>query len=333
MLMKPIVSNAIVALAITAAALATQSAIANDSTAELTTGGLVFTKNAAIVMRAEQLFVSMTKIRVRYVFFNKSDKDVSNTVAFPMPDIKFDDSLDNIAIPTDDPQNILGFSTIATGRAVNSRVEQKVFANGVDQTALLHRLGIPLAPHVQSTHTALDGVPREERANLISLGLVDNTTLSPRWRLKTTYFWQQTFPALHELVIEHRYKPSVGSSVVTMLGNPDPAIEGLASYQQKYCTDADFIDTVTRDRRAAHVTYAPFEEKRIEYILTTGANWAGPIGEFTLVVDKGKPMNLVSFCATGVKKISPTRFELRKTNFLPKSDLSILILEPQTPFR
>jgi hypothetical protein len=328
-----LISTPIIAGAIIAAAFA-PPAIANDTTAELATGGLVLTKNSDIIMRAERLFISMTEVRVRYVFFNKSDKDISSTIAFPMPDIR-GDAVTDIAVPTADPQNILGFSVISAGRAVNARVEQKVFANGVDQTEVLRRLGIPLAPHVESTHNALDKLPRKEWTHLVNLGLADPGTamkehLFPRWTLKTTYFWQETFPARRRLVAEHRYRPSVGSSVVTMLGNPDPAIESLASYQRKYCVDADFVDTVTRARRAADSKYAPFTERRIEYILTTGANWAGPIGSFTLVVDKGSSQNLVSFCANGVKKISPTQFEVRKRNFIPKSDLSILFLQPKS---
>src|SRR5262245_2332709 len=329
-----LISIPIIACAMIAAAFA-PPAIANDTTAELATGGLVLTKNSDIIMRAERLFISMTEVRVRYVFFNKSDKDISSTIAFPMPDIR-GDAVTDIAVPTADPQNVLGFSVISAGRAVNSRVEQKAFANGVDQTEVLRRLGIPLAPHVESTHNARDKLPRTEWTHLVNLGLADPDTamkkehLFPRWTLKTTYFWQDTFPARRRLVVEHRYKPSVGSSVVTMLGNPDPAIESLASYQRKYCVDADFVDTVTRARRAADSKYAPFTERRIEYILMTGANWAEPIGSFTLVVDKGSSQNLVSFCANGVKKISPTQFEVRKRNFIPKSDLSILILQPKS---
>jgi hypothetical protein len=49
------------------------------------------------------------------------------------------------------------------------------------------------------------------------------------------------------------------------------------------------------------------------------------------VVDKGKPQNLVSFCAESVKKISPTQFEMKKTNFEPKDDLNILIVEWYQP--
>ena len=73
----------------------------------------------------------------------------------------------------------------------------------------------------------------------------------------------------------------------------------------------------------------PFTEQRIEYILVSGANWKAPIGDFHMVVDKGAPANLVSFCADGVKKIGPTEFEVRHTNFTPTRDVSIVILLPR----
>ena len=44
-------------------------------------------------------------------------------------------------------------------------------------------------------------------------------------------------------------------------------------------------------------------------------------------VDKGEAGNLVSFCADGVRKIGPTQFEVRHTNFTPTRDLSVLILQ------
>jgi Domain of unknown function (DUF4424) len=45
-----------------------------------------------------------------------------------------------------------------------------------------------------------------------------------------------------------------------------------------------------------------------------------------LVVDKGDPQNITSFCAEGVKKINATQFEMRKKNFVPSKDLKVLIL-------
>jgi hypothetical protein len=67
-------------------------------------------------------------------------------------------------------------------------------------------------------------------------------------------------------------------------------------------------------------------ETWVDYILTTGANWAEPIGDFRLVVDKGRSRNLVSFCGEGVRRISSTQFEIRRRNFTPTRDLSVLIL-------
>jgi hypothetical protein len=44
------------------------------------------------------------------------------------------------------------------------------------------------------------------------------------------------------------------------------------------------------------------------YVLKSGANSAGPIKKFRLVVGKGPADNLVSFCMSGAKKISATQF-------------------------
>jgi hypothetical protein len=132
---------------------------ANDSSAELATGGLVFVRNADVEMRAEDLFISADEIRVRYRFFNNAPQDVTTLVAFPMPEIVIDQPDTNISSPTDDPENILGFSTLADGRPVATRVEQKVLANGIDRTGLLRASAFPLASHLRDTTEALGQLP------------------------------------------------------------------------------------------------------------------------------------------------------------------------------
>jgi hypothetical protein len=97
----------------------------------------------------------------------------------------------------------------------------------------------------------------------------------------------------------------------------------------EYCVDRAFVAAV--DRMVARSTPeqpALLRETWIRYILTTGANWRSPIGEFRLVVDKGRPENIVSFCGTGVRRIGPTRFEMRRRNWRPDRDLAVLIVEP-----
>lgn len=293
---------------------------ANDSTAELAAGGLVLTKSAAIEMRAEDLFISARQVRVRYRFANTSPRDVTVTVAFPMPDITTEGVNDMLSIPTQDPVNILGFATRVDGKPVVAQVEQKAIKRGVDESAYLRSLGVPLAPHLASTNEALDRLPQATRDALVAKGLAvvdeygdSETTMKNHWEatwtLKTTYFWRQTFPAGREIVVEHSYSPSVGESAGTEWGSAYFAKQPeYAARRAHYCVDDDFLASVKKATRPADAE-APFTEQRIEYILSSGANWKAPIGTFRMVVDKGAPANLVSFCAKGVKKISPTEFE------------------------
>jgi hypothetical protein len=100
----------------------------------------------------------------------------------------------------------------------------------------------------------------------------------------------------------------------------------VKEYFSKYCIDEDFL-------RAYRKTKTPegndtYFENRIDYILRTASNWAGTIGKFHVVIDKGASENLVSFCGEDVKKIGPSEFEMTKENFYPDRDLAILILTP-----
>jgi len=137
-----------------ASAIASPQVRANDTPAELATGGLFFTKSPDIEMRSEDLFISMKEIRVQYKFFNHSSREVVTQVAFPMPDLPFGTD-SNLAIPTDDPENILGFSTTVDNLPIAALVERKALLNGVDKTEVLQKLDVPLAPRLDQKHDYL----------------------------------------------------------------------------------------------------------------------------------------------------------------------------------
>lgn len=314
---------------------------ANDSTAELRTGGLVLTKTDAIEMRAEDLFISQAQVRVKYRFANTSAKDVTTTVAFPLPDITTNGVDDLMAIPVESPTNFLAFTTLVDGKPVKAEVEQKVFKGGVERTAELKRLGLPLAPQLPATNAALDRLPRAAQAELLKLGLaVPNDYdqgkgwehhIAAAWTLKTTFFWTQTFPAGKELAVEHRYTPSVGESALTAWGSTfGPKGRELAGERAKYCVDDAFLASLKRFRKGGE-TGPAMGEARIGYVLTTGANWKAPIADFRMTIDKGEAKNLVSFCGEGVTKTGPTTFEVRHANYTPTKEVSVLILKPQGP--
>lgn len=311
--------------------------LANDTSAEMAAGGLVFTRNDAVRMVSEDLRISPEEVRVRYVFRNTTDRDVTVKVAFPMPEVQ-GGLYEPLAVLADDPQNLLAFATTVDGVPVAAQVEQKAMLGGVDHAPRLRALGVPLGAHLAATDKALTALPAARQRELERLGLVrreewgdeQNRTvvnLTGLWTLQTTWWWTQTFPAGQDLVVEHRYQPAAGGSAGTLVGSPGwRETEEGAALAARYCIEPDIDAALARGR--VQDGWPQWGERRVSYILKTGANWAGPIGEFRLTVDKLAPGNLVSFCADGVTKTSPTTFEVRKTDFTPAEDLHILVLEP-----
>jgi hypothetical protein len=153
--------------------------------------------------------------------------------------------------------------------------------------------------------------------------------LGARWALQTTFFWEQTFPAKAETVVELRYKPSIGRTDQTLLGAPNEAKEPwYEEYKDKYCLSYEFLAAVERARKAANSrSAAPFSEQRLDYLYKTWVNGPGsPIKEFRLTVDKGGPENLVSFCGEEAQKISDTQLEMTKSDYSPDGNLAVLFL-------
>jgi hypothetical protein len=318
-----------VALAAALACVPPAGVRANDTIGHLAAGGIVWAHSDDIEMRAEDLYISTEEIRVQYRFFNHADHEVTELVAFPLPDTEAIWLEYNNNIPVQDPGNFLGFETKVDGQPVAMQLEQRALALGIDRTDLLLRLDVPLAPFLESTAKALKALPEDTIRELVRLGLANNPEMGvyPSWILRTTYYWEQTFPAGKELIVEHRYRPSVGSTTGLVVGDVDmPDPEKMADYRRRYCMDDRFIAAIRKLRaRGRYLT-----EQRLEYVLVTGANWAGPIGDFRLVVDKGSPDNLASFCGKGAKKIAPTRFEIREADYWPNRNLEVLIVVPRT---
>jgi hypothetical protein len=59
----------------------TASAMANDTSAVLEAGGLVYTRQDSVDMLSEDLFISQEEITVDYVFKNQAETDLDTVVA------------------------------------------------------------------------------------------------------------------------------------------------------------------------------------------------------------------------------------------------------------
>ena len=320
----------IVPLALVAAATIGPAATANDSAAEMAAGGLVLRQNRDIDMVSEDLYVSQDEIRVRYVFRNRSPRDVRTIVAFPLPD------MDLANEPEGDVSWPGEFRTRVDGRAVRMSVERRAVLNGTDHSALLRSLNVPISGHedVSPMYRAVDDLPAAAQDRLAQVGLIElgndpsagRRMASPRWTVRESWYWEQVFPAGRDIVVEHRYRPGAGGTVTSALMSPEYRDgEGAREWIARYCIEPSVLAAIDRmtARRVLNI-----DEVWLSYILTTGANWRSPIADFRLVVDKGRPENLVSFCGEGVRRISPTQFEMRRRNWRPDRDLNVLILRP-----
>ncbi len=313
-------------------------AAANDTSAVLEAGGLVYTRQDSVDMLSEDLFISQDEIRVDYVFKNQGDTDLETLVAFPMPEIggglEFNAALDDY-----EHDNFMGFTVSQDGVAIDPELQQRVMVNGIDMTEEVRARGVPLLPLSEATAAAIAKLPVDVQKDWETRGLILNTAYDPDkpvepeyyplWKLETVYWWRTTFPAGQEVKVHHSYKPSVGGTVaMTFIQDGKPTSQ-LDEYRERYCLDDSLLKTAIKlEKQQNYDAGVYYYEKWMSYILTTGANWGGPIGKFKLTVDKGSEKNYVSFCGQNVRKIGPTTFEMTATDFYPEKDLHFLLVVP-----
>lgn len=309
---------------------------ANDSMAELGTGGLTLARTDKVAILREKLFISLNEIRVDYVFKNNSEDNVETIVAFPMPDL-IASPYESIALPGDAKDNFLDFSVEINGKAVTPNLQQRAFAVGLDVTQLLRDARISLVPYADGMQKALNALPGDivtdfENRGIVTIDSYDagqgmQHDVAPIWTLKSAYWWKMRFPAGQTISISHHYRPSVGGTAALTFVNSDGSKgPNYKDYQQKYCIDEGFYPAAVRRVKKAGDNGPYYYENRLSYILVSGANWAGPIGEFHLIFDKGSTKNLIAFCGDGVSKTGPTRFEMKIKDFIPERDLDVLYM-------
>lgn len=317
--------------AIVLLALCSVSAGANDSEAEIAIGGLTLKRSEAIAMESEDLYISRDRIRVTYRFLNTSDAPVETLVAFPLPEIP--PAQEDISGYWGDVAE-LKFRTLVDGRPVAlDSIEQAIFKDQ-DVSARLKALGVPLNRFSKKFNFAVNALAKADRDKLVADGLLrddgfgDQRYWAALWALRTSVTRRQTFPPQAAAIVEHEYVPRAGGSVGGGLDPSQRKSGYFAQTRRKYCIDDDFLASFDRKLKTSKQREGlAYSEIWLGYVLKTGANWKGPIRDFRLVVDKGRKDSLVSFCAEGVKKISPTQFESRRRDFTPTHDLNVLIVD------
>ncbi len=327
-------------------------ALANDGFGGLSATGLQFGKTDQVRMVREDLFISVKKVVVRYLFHNDGPEDVAGEVIFPLPPISLSD-LDNSDFSLGENElaaaNPVQFTAQINGMAIPVRIDRIAVveppydqrkeakdgydAPGQEVTRLLADFSLPLSIDLAKIKGLLAGFDTRTQKRLQQLGLVElypGQPPIPRWSIIIRYHWPQRFPAGKDTLIEHSYDPAPPGGIFTW-----PAQEKeLYPYQQELIRDY-CIDLPTR-RGIVKRLHPPGRGEMagtgmavyLNYVLTTANTWHGPIGTFHLTIDKGAENRILSLCMVGIKKIGSTRFEVVRQNYRPTKDLRLLFVSP-----
>jgi Domain of unknown function (DUF4424) len=328
-------------------------ALANDGFGGLSATGLTFGQTEAVAMEEEALFIGLDRIAVDYVFRNLTEADVTGEVIFPLPPIHVGQTIESPWNLPDDPdrENLVNFTATVDGQPVTVTVDRIAVVEpeatewwpsaeqydtpGREVTADLARLGLPLSLNADRVLSALKALSPDAKAEAMDLGLAEffdigteNEFAFPQWSILIRYHWTQTFPAGKVLRVSHAYENRSPGGIFSWSHPPEDYLQPVADL---YC-----IDEGTSKGLAKALAQAPQDgeiystglSRNITYVLRTANSWAGPIGRFTLTIDKGDPGNIVSLCADGIRKTGPTTFVMEKTDYVPDRDLHILVASP-----
>jgi hypothetical protein len=314
------------------AALAASPALADDSSAALAAGGLVFTTQTDIRMASEDLRISPKEVRVRYEFVNDGKKDVETIVAFPLPDVDVREFwYEPLGTTLDTAPNFMGFALTVNGRQVVAKADERAVLNGRDVTAQVRAAGLPVNIVGGAMVKKLDHLPPDLRRSLLAQNILEGEKddIHPHWIAQTRFWWHQVFPAGKTVVIEHRYQPVTGQSFFGDV-SLNYKEEG-ANNQKAFCIDAATRAAIEAkiaklDKNGPNGAY--LQAYTTEFVLKTANNWKGPIGRFRLTLDKLRPDNLMSLCwDSDLRKTGATTFEATRESFAPRRDIKLLVLQ------
>ncbi|MBE9579041.1 MULTISPECIES: DUF4424 family protein [Moraxella] len=293
---------------------------ANDSTGYVGVGGVAYIKNPNIAMKSEDLYISKDIIKVAYEFKNLTNKDIRQTVLFPLPkmSIQYDGDF------ADTETTLNSFKVWANGKAITPKMHVRAFLykghdeqSELDVTDAFRQCGfsdkeILSAYHHANYDDSLSNIYAKIRACKHPTLYRLITEKDTHWKSQAIYEWTQTFKANAITRINHSYRPMVGGGVFF-----DESLDS------NFC-----LDKATRQNLDKKSGTHPLSYSALGYVLTTGANWAKPIERFKLTIERDSD-EIVSFCWAGkgkVRKVGQGKFEVIENNFVPTQDIDVAFI-------
>ncbi|OIQ94152.1 hypothetical protein GALL_238810 [mine drainage metagenome] len=315
--------------------------LANDSIGYLGAGGIEFKKSEDISMEKEILTVSRNLIRVEYEFLNTTSKPIKETIFFPMPFYGFD-----FGCSPEHSGKLEEFKVWADGVKLSPSRTVRARLKGKDVTFRLHELGFTdediaeyrgIEGNCGSDDTPPPtGIFAKKIDALVKDGLAENIVNNDRTQFRTVfaralwetayfYSWEQEFPPLKRVKVVHEYIPFRGGGVWWYDFRKAEAFKTQwAADVKKFCITDGTIGAGNKIQIENNVEAFPWNS--VQYVLTTGANWAGPIKDFTLNLKKRSKNEIVSLCFDDgqFKKTDDLTITSHINGFVPTKDVTAI---------
>lgn len=335
------------------------SSNANDSTATIAAGGIEFKKHTEIQMKNEILEISREKIKISYDFLNHSDQSISETISFPLPEIRdeqfeyyhldplyqvyrliesstlvSDQAIENFHLDGGNPAELLKpqdarMTVQSNGKKITPHMAYLAkLPDGKNISKDLLEMGIPVSKAYLTGWESSSALQRHPAwlEKLKQQKLLDAQN-RPAWTNQVIYLWQDTFAPGKNHHVDHEYTPSAGYGVVQFKSDPSHPDQMsqfkmmTSTYRwEDYCPTAQTVSKLKKLLNKDKILNA----HEVRYVLKTGANWAGPIESFQLNIHPPKN-GFALFCWKGKAAYQNS---IKEKNFTPTEDLAVLFLSP-----
>ncbi len=321
----------LIALLLVSIANIAKIALANDTISALTLGGIELQKTNEIAMQSEVLKITPKRVEVDYIFENLTSKEIKALIAFPLPPTTFCRAEFDRYLK-DGPYVATEMRTKVDGKPVTLERHIRALIDGVDVTEKVKALGfmgVPAGSLDSYAKTINDFVMRSagspsEYAKLVRTGLFAEKApiitpedrepgdidgcFAAKWKFQFTYTRHQVFPPKAKVRVSHQYRPVVGGNSIAQ-----PVCSTyLNAVHEKFTKYGDML--------GQQYSFEKLYDDLVLYALKPGANWAGPIGSFKLIV-KGGHMTMVEIEKKA--EVYFGDFVIEKNNFKPTADLAI----------
>ena len=318
-----------------------------------TGGGLVYLNNKDIRIAVEELRISHDLVTVDYTFVNSARRSIAVEMAFPKPLW--------VTEGPDGPEDS-EFKVTVNNQTHMPATELVVWYGqpARDVTPLFEQATVTLSG-LRNMSAEVPAPLRKQLEEIPNKNCDPDSGSNPcTFVIQDVAKWHQDFPP-GTTKIHITYKPAIGGDYYFHQASPDrkasldeqnPNGFGVGNYylrtidkdktgrhvahpyrpgdkwimRHKFCVDPPFEKALNKRIKAYEELRASLSGYAINYVLETGRHWNGPIGKFRLVVEKKFPDDIVSFCPAGARKISPTEFEWKATNFRPRGEVSIMFV-------